>query len=56
MGTNDAPGEFLTILALPDAADLEEVYEAARQVLIPNPSRTAPASRSAVKSLRGAAE
>ena len=55
MGTNDAPGEFLTILALPDAADLE-VYEAARQVLIPNPSRTAPASCSAVKSLRGAAE
>jgi uncharacterized protein len=37
-------GEFVTIPSLPDAADWE-AYEAARQKLIPNLSRSAPAAR-----------
>jgi short-subunit dehydrogenase len=37
-------GEFLTIPALPDGADLE-AYEAARQKLLPNLSRSEPARR-----------
>lgn len=37
-------GEFLTIPALPDGADLE-AYEAARQKLMPNLSRREPAGR-----------
>ncbi|MDT4878310.1 hypothetical protein FQZ97_1139000 [compost metagenome] len=37
-------GEFITIPALPDIADLE-AYEAARQKLMPNLSLNAPAAR-----------
>ena len=37
-------GEFVTIPALPDAADWE-AYEAARQKLMPNLSRSTPAAR-----------
>jgi short-subunit dehydrogenase len=37
-------GEFVTIPSLPDAADWE-AYEAARQKLLPNLSRSAPADR-----------
>jgi hypothetical protein len=37
-------GEFITIPSLPDLADLE-AYEAARQKLIPNVSRSSPAAR-----------
>jgi uncharacterized protein len=37
-------GEFVTIPSLPDAADWE-AYEAARQKLVPNLSRSAPAAR-----------
>ncbi|TXH38749.1 MAG: SDR family oxidoreductase [Rhodospirillaceae bacterium] len=37
-------GEFLTIPALPDSADLD-AYEAARQKLMPNLSRSEPAAR-----------
>jgi hypothetical protein len=37
-------GELVTIPSLPDAADWQ-AYEAARQKLIPNLSRSAPATR-----------
>ena len=37
-------GEFITIPSLPDLADWE-AYEAARQKLIPNLSRSSPAAR-----------
>ena len=37
-------GEFVTIPALPDAADLQ-AYEAARQKLMPNLSHKEPAKR-----------
>ncbi|MFK8332234.1 SDR family NAD(P)-dependent oxidoreductase [Pseudomonas sp. BJa5] len=39
-----AQGEFITIPALPDSADLD-AYEAARQQLLPNLSLSTPASR-----------
>jgi short-subunit dehydrogenase len=42
-------GEFLTIPALPNSADLD-AYEAARQKLTPNLSRSQPAERFQVKS------
>jgi short-subunit dehydrogenase len=41
-------GELVTIPALPDAADWN-AYEAARQKMVPNLSRNAPASRYAVR-------
>ena len=37
-------GEFVTIPALPEIADLDD-YEAARQKLMPNLSRSLPAAR-----------
>jgi uncharacterized protein len=37
-------GELITVPSLPDAADWQ-AYEAARQKLIPNLSRSVPASR-----------
>ena len=45
-------GELVTIPALPDAADWE-AYEAARQALLPNLSRTNPARRYEIPSLVG---
>ncbi len=41
-------GEFVTIPSLPDAADWQ-AYEAARQTLMPNLSRQAPAARYGIK-------
>jgi len=47
-------GEFVTIPSLPDAADWD-VFEAARQALLPNLSRATPAERYQVDSLSAAA-